>query len=82
MNVDVGLLQMHGAKALLNDSLTSFFAGLTSGNSPRLAVRITMGTGKTTKALEHLRHTSHQSIARILESMCHVMIWLMIGNKV
>ena len=43
------------AEAMLNDSLTGFFSDLADSKQPRLAVRITMGTGKTTKTIKHLK---------------------------
>ncbi|MDC0541663.1 hypothetical protein OAO50_08390, partial [Paracoccaceae bacterium] len=49
------LRSVEEAEVLLNDSLTGFFSDLADSKSPRLAVRITMGTGKTTKAIEHLK---------------------------
>ena len=49
------LRSVEEAEALLNDSLNGFFSGLADNKSPRLAVQITMGTGKTTKAIEHLK---------------------------
>jgi hypothetical protein len=49
------LRSVEEAEALLNDCLTGFFSDLADSKSPRLAVQITMGTGKTTKAIEHLK---------------------------
>ena len=49
------LRSLEEAEALLNDCLTGFFSDLADSQSPRLAVWITMGTGKTTKAIEHLK---------------------------
>ena len=49
------LRSVEEAEALLNDSLKGFFSDLADNKSPRLAVRITMGTGKTTKAIEYLK---------------------------
>ena len=51
----LALRSVEEAEALLNDCLTGFFSDLADSKSPRLAVRITMGTGKTTKAIEHLK---------------------------
>jgi hypothetical protein len=49
------LRSVEEAEALLNDCLKGFFSDLTDSKSPRLAVRIIMGTGKTTKAIEQLK---------------------------
>ena len=49
------LRSVEEAEVLLNDCLKGFFSDFTDSKSPRLAVRITMGTGKTTKAIEHLK---------------------------
>ena len=49
------LRSVEEAEKLLNDSLTGFFSDRADNKSPRLAVRITMGTGKTTKTTEHLK---------------------------
>ncbi|MDC0541526.1 hypothetical protein OAO50_07670 [Paracoccaceae bacterium] len=49
------LRSVEEAEVLLNDCLTGFFSDLADSKSPRLAIRITMGTGKTTKAIEHLK---------------------------
>jgi hypothetical protein len=49
------LRSVEKSEALLNDCLTGFFSDLADNKSPRLAVRITMGTGKTTQAIEYLK---------------------------
>ena len=49
------LRSIEEAEALLNDCLTGFFSDLADSKSPRLAVRITMGIGKTTKGIQHLK---------------------------
>lgn len=43
------------AKSQLNDVMTGFFDHLSKGQRPRFAVRITMGTGKTTETINHLK---------------------------
>ena len=54
------LRSVEKVEALLNDCLTAFFSDLADSKSPRLAVRITMGTAKTTKG-----HRASQTISRI-----------------
>ena len=49
------LVSAERAKSQLNDVLTDFFDHLSKGHRPRSAVRITMGTGKTTETINHLK---------------------------
>jgi hypothetical protein len=43
------------AQEKLNSILADFFQVLSEGGSPRVGVRLTMGTGKTKKTIEHLK---------------------------
>ena len=49
------LVSAMAAKSQLNDVLTDFFDRLAQGQRPRSTVRITMGTGKTTETIDHLK---------------------------
>ena len=55
------------AEALFNNSLAGFFAGLTKRKSPRLAIQIAMGTGKTQKAIERFKQSLASKYSQNIE---------------
>ena len=51
----------------LNDSLSEFFNGIEQDKFPRLALRVTMGAGKTRQTIEHLKNHLKTSFATNVE---------------
>ncbi|MDU8910060.1 hypothetical protein [Aestuariicoccus sp. MJ-SS9] len=49
------LVSGEAAQTELNEILDSFFDRLGKGEKPRASVRLTMGTGKTTQTIDHLK---------------------------
>ena len=51
----------------LNDALSKFFNGIEQDKFPRLALRVTMGAGKTRQTIEHLKNHLKTSFATNVE---------------
>jgi hypothetical protein len=61
------LLSNQEAKLTLDNTLEQFFDQLASGNRPRTAVQITMGTGKTTATIEKLKEYLANNLGKVVE---------------
>jgi hypothetical protein len=61
------LLSNQEAKTTLDNTLEQFFDQLATGNKPRTAVRITMGTGKTTATINRLKEYLATNLGKVIE---------------